>query len=409
MTYKVPLIEPYQPGGTGIRAADLNGFDQRLRRLESMQAASPLELLNSSNGVHLRLKKHITEIEQVELSEDLPPYGCARASLVLHDITNETERDWADLIQDSTPPENYPKEPNDEQGFVRGKRTTHTLLVHDNYGIAGWRGDRGFIFRSRRANDGRWLFLNPCPGDQWYGTIAYNDVSDNLDVTYPITGTQNLYVRYVELMSSNQRLFTWKDDMTVGGIYGNGVYVRLARNGFYEVHGTLLVTRTSVPSGADFEAKYNAGSGLQVVLEYYCSTSWQVLDIQEITIPPINGKSGSCSFLGKFRACSDATGVRVTIAPQGSSGNLTMTAGNLHIKRTFHNHPDIWADWGALGDDGAHSANVSTREGGYLEQGEDMKGDFDEDWIPPVGNDPPKYNASYPITAYNPEWPTSPL
>lgn len=403
------MYTPYKGGETAIDHQDLNNFDARLKRLENLTVGAPLELNNKSGGMNISLSKYITQWIEVELVEDLPPYGAAKASVIIHVPEDDEEVDWANLVSDTNPAPTDPLQSNDEQGFARGRRTTHFIIVHDNQGIASWRGDRGLARQSRVANDGRFLFLNPSPGDQIVATLLYTDTLSAKDFIYPITGSQLLYAKYMEKINTNQRLFSVEDDETVGNVYGNGVYIRIARNGWYEVQASLYAIRIGSVTGADFETRYSNGSYLRVELEQYCSTSWNTLDYGEIRIPPFNGFGGTVFLHGKFQACSDATGVRVTISPGGNTGDLRLTSGNLQIKRVFHNHPALWADY-VLGNDGVPNANVVDYEGGYTEEDEKIQdGEYDEDWIPDDGPDPKKFNSGYPRTVSNPQWPQFPL
>lgn len=411
MTYQHPPIEKYRQGGTAIRADDLNDFDARLRRLEALSVQAPLTLTNGTNGPNIGLSKYIYEFQEVQLVDDLPPYGAAKAVLLLPKLETE-ELDWQELNLSSIPPSpSEARDAPDNLGLARGNRLIYFFPVHDNFGIASWRGDKGLIYRSQRQQAGRWMFWNSCPGDQITGSLNYFDTLKAKDFEFPAHAEQKQYVKYAEDLNTNKLLFAFKHDNppTAGGEVGHGLYIQIARRGTYEVQASVTAHRYSEISGAEFEDKYNAQSFLQLTLEYYCSTSWQTLDQQYLYLPISSGSGGSVNLFGKFLACQDAHGVRLKVAVGGSSGNIRLSQGRIHIKRVFHTHPELGYE-ANLGNDGVVQSHLPLSESNYQEDFEDFKnGEFDPDWEPSQGAEPPKYNSGYPSNDTNPQWPNLPL
>lgn len=395
--------------GERVRKDDMNAIQKRLSRTERMSGTSPIRIDHLPDSIQATLTKKITEFDLYELVEDLPPYGAAKAAIVLYRPTDSVEVDW----QNPTSPSGD-KEFVDESGFVRGTRigrtspsetdrlSDHTIVVYDQFGCGGWIGDRGLCYQNENTYDGRYFFLPDWNGDQCNATLNYSTKHTLKSPADDPPGVNYEYAPYRISYNSNTRLFIYQDDETVGNLSGNGKYIQIVRKGIYHVIATLSASRLTGPSGADIAEKITNASSLEVRLEHFCSTSWNTLDSGEIDALPKLGAAGSITLQGKFQACYDYSGIRVVVVLNGgdNGGNWQLDNGNLHIERKFHQHFRSGGYY-VLEADGDPSANILDQEGGYLEENEVLHGDYDKDWTSAMG-DQNKHNSGYPPDASNP-------
>ena len=396
--------------GDKVRKDDMNSIQRRLSRLEKVKGNSPITVTHHPDSLSINLTKKITEFDLYELVEDLPPFGCAKAAMVLYRPTDSIDIDWQNPTSSSGL-----KEFVDESGFVRGTRrgrsspletdvlSDHTVLVYDQFGAASWIGDRGLCYQNENTYDGRFFFLPDWNGDQCNATLQYATKHTLKSPADDPPGVNYEYAPYRISYNSNQRLFIYRDDETVGNLSGNGKYIQIVRRGIYHVIATLSASRLTGPSGATIDDKITNASSLQCRLEHYCSTSWNTLDEGEIDALPKLGAAGSITLQGKFQACYDYSGVRMVVVLNGgdNGGNWQLDSGNLHIERKFHQHFRSAIYSPGLEADGDPGANILDQEGGYLEEHEELHGDYDKLWTPALG-DQNKHNSGYPPDGTNP-------
>jgi len=395
-SFQEPL-KNYKPGDWQILAKDMNNIQKRLAILEKMEVGTPLEMEQSPTGRVITLNKNYIEMQFVELQDDLPPFGCARASLVLYKPTNT-----GDIDRESFSSVLTPLEGEDDSGFVRGERDRLKVIVYDNYGVGSNARTRGWAYVHPDTYDGRSFFQPNYTADQYFFTLQYTNVLDYHQLTIPPPmGGNNEWVRYCPGFSSNlqhdnAKAANW--DSSIGGDTGDGWAIQILHQGIYHVQANFYARRIDTPSGADLNAKFNNSTYLRVRLQTACSTSGTYITLDEgvVEAPPISGRGGTIYLQSKGQMCHPLQRYRVRVEVVGTSGGWEIVSGGIHFQRSWHPSTDTAAQY-SLDTEGVVAGNIINPEGsGLVESNEDMSGEFDETWVNGDGPTPPKHNYGYP-------------
>jgi len=161
--YDTRTIRQYGPTDRQVGANDLNDMLRRIKRLENMTVASPLELTTGGGNSVLSLNGRIHDMDFVELTADFADDA---------DVTEGEREDppktmWGRATAERLfrAPTTYEVETptdKDEGGWIKGG-TDWEIDVYNTTGVPHLKGRRGFVVAAPGDPEGQYIFI-PAPG-----------------------------------------------------------------------------------------------------------------------------------------------------------------------------------------------------------------------------------------------------